>query len=133
MVIHSHSTERCTPGKAEVWADCGQCLWNQCNNHVFVLDLQILQANFLAQTEALMLGKSRDEAEAELQKSGMDADKIAHILPHKVSRDSHLHLLPWLPRGLYVWTLLGIACIGIAWRCWIWLAHVSLSILYIVM
>lgn len=45
---------------------------------------EILQANFLAQTEALMLGKSREVAEAELKKSGMAADKIAHILPHKV-------------------------------------------------
>nr|KAG5696593.1 hypothetical protein BaRGS_034054 [Batillaria attramentaria] len=45
---------------------------------------EILQANFLAQTEALMLGKSRDVAEAELKKSGMAEDQIAHILPHKV-------------------------------------------------
>ncbi|XP_013380654.1 glucose-6-phosphate isomerase-like [Lingula anatina] len=45
---------------------------------------QILQANFLAQTEALMLGKSKDVAEAELRKAGMDEAKIKHILPHKV-------------------------------------------------
>ncbi|XP_067652767.1 glucose-6-phosphate isomerase-like [Haliotis asinina] len=45
---------------------------------------EILQANFLAQTEALMKGKTREEAEAELKTSGMSADKIAHILPHKV-------------------------------------------------
>ncbi|XP_071116569.1 glucose-6-phosphate isomerase-like [Haliotis cracherodii] len=45
---------------------------------------EILQANFLAQTEALMKGKTRAEAEAELKASGMEASKIAHILPHKV-------------------------------------------------
>uniref|UniRef100_A0A7E4W9W7 Glucose-6-phosphate isomerase n=1 Tax=Panagrellus redivivus TaxID=6233 RepID=A0A7E4W9W7_PANRE len=44
----------------------------------------ILLANFLAQTEALMKGKSSAEAEAELKASGLPADKIAQILPHKV-------------------------------------------------
>ena len=50
------------------------------------LSQQILLANFLAQTEALMLGKSRDTAEAELVKSGMSTADIQHILPHKVSQ-----------------------------------------------
>lgn len=45
---------------------------------------EILLANFLAQPEALMKGKSKDEAKAELQKSGMSADLIEKILPHKV-------------------------------------------------
>nr|ACV97159.1 glucose-6-phosphate isomerase [Spodoptera exigua] len=45
---------------------------------------KILLANFLAQTEALMKGKSADEAKAELEKSGMAADAVAKILPHKV-------------------------------------------------
>ena len=36
-----------------------------------------------------MLGKSRQEAEAELQKSGMSPEQIAHILPHKVRPVSH--------------------------------------------
>eukprot|EP00918_Siedleckia_nematoides_P034412 GHVU01074860.1.p1 GENE.GHVU01074860.1~~GHVU01074860.1.p1 ORF type:complete len:525 (+),score=69.12 GHVU01074860.1:151-1575(+) len=45
---------------------------------------EILSANFLAQTEALMTGKSRAVAEAELQKSGMSPADIKHILPHKV-------------------------------------------------
>ncbi|XP_071478075.1 glucose-6-phosphate isomerase-like [Diadema antillarum] len=45
---------------------------------------EILLANFLAQTEALMLGKSPEEARAELEKAGMGADKIELILPHKV-------------------------------------------------
>nr|WQQ44659.1 glucose-6-phosphate isomerase [Mythimna separata] len=45
---------------------------------------KILLANFLAQTEALMKGKSSDEAKAELEKSGMAADAVAKILPHKV-------------------------------------------------
>ncbi len=45
---------------------------------------QILLANFLAQTEALMKGKTKAEAETELKASGMSAEKTAHILPHKV-------------------------------------------------
>ncbi|KAL5022575.1 hypothetical protein ScPMuIL_001730 [Solemya velum] len=45
---------------------------------------EILLANFLAQTEALMKGKSREEAKKELEASGMAADAVNHILPHKV-------------------------------------------------
>jgi len=45
---------------------------------------KILMANFLAQTEALMKGKTSEEAKTELEKSGMPADKVNHILPHKV-------------------------------------------------
>lgn len=45
---------------------------------------QILLANFLAQPEALMRGKSNEEAKEELKKSGMSDDKIVKILPHKV-------------------------------------------------
>ncbi|XP_014665363.1 PREDICTED: glucose-6-phosphate isomerase-like [Priapulus caudatus] len=45
---------------------------------------QILLANFLAQTEALMLGKTKKVAEAELKKAGMPDEKLYHILPHKV-------------------------------------------------
>uniref|UniRef100_A0A1I7XEN6 UBIQUITIN_CONJUGAT_2 domain-containing protein n=1 Tax=Heterorhabditis bacteriophora TaxID=37862 RepID=A0A1I7XEN6_HETBA len=45
---------------------------------------EILLANFLAQTEALMKGKTHEEAKLELLNSGMDADKIEKILPHKV-------------------------------------------------
>lgn len=45
---------------------------------------EILTANFLAQTEALMRGKSTNEARAELVKSGMSQADIDHILPHKV-------------------------------------------------
>jgi len=44
----------------------------------------ILLANFLAQTEALMKGKSKDEAQAELQKSGLSAQQIDSLLPHKI-------------------------------------------------
>ncbi|MBN1412700.1 MAG: glucose-6-phosphate isomerase [Spirochaetales bacterium] len=43
-----------------------------------------LLANFLAQTEALMNGKTRSEAEAELKKAGMDEEKIRKLLPFKV-------------------------------------------------
>eukprot|EP00057_Strongylocentrotus_purpuratus_P001768 XP_001201424.2 PREDICTED: glucose-6-phosphate isomerase [Strongylocentrotus purpuratus] len=45
---------------------------------------EILMANFLAQTEALMTGKTKEEAEKELVASGMSAENIKLILPHKV-------------------------------------------------
>ncbi|XP_055383455.1 glucose-6-phosphate isomerase [Condylostylus longicornis] len=45
---------------------------------------KILLANFLAQTEALMAGKTPDQAKSELEKSGMAKDKIEKLLPHKV-------------------------------------------------
>ncbi|XP_064466823.1 glucose-6-phosphate isomerase-like [Ornithodoros turicata] len=45
---------------------------------------EILLANFLAQPEALMKGKTKEEAEAELKKAGMSGDKLEKILPHKV-------------------------------------------------
>ena len=45
---------------------------------------RILLSNFLAQTEALMLGKTSDEARAELEAAKMSKDQIEDILPHKV-------------------------------------------------
>uniref|UniRef100_H2YHD5 Glucose-6-phosphate isomerase n=1 Tax=Ciona savignyi TaxID=51511 RepID=H2YHD5_CIOSA len=45
---------------------------------------KILLANFLAQTEALMIGKTSEEVLAELQKSGSSQEAIQKILPHKV-------------------------------------------------
>jgi glucose-6-phosphate isomerase len=43
-----------------------------------------LLANFFAQTEALMKGKTAAEAKAELEKSGMSAEDVAALLNHKV-------------------------------------------------
>ncbi|MFC1602973.1 glucose-6-phosphate isomerase [Pseudomonadota bacterium] len=45
---------------------------------------QKLMANFLAQTEALMKGRTRDEARDELEQTGLDAERIVDLLPHKV-------------------------------------------------
>lgn len=45
---------------------------------------QKLLANFLAQTEALMCGKTEAEARAELQQAGKNAEEIEQLLPHKV-------------------------------------------------
>jgi glucose-6-phosphate isomerase len=45
---------------------------------------KILLANFLAQTQALMLGKTRDEARAELEKQGLTDEALEQLLPHKV-------------------------------------------------
>ncbi|KAM4722479.1 glucose-6-phosphate isomerase [Rhinophrynus dorsalis] len=45
---------------------------------------KILLANFLAQTEALMKGKTTEEAKKELQASGLSGDALEKLLPHKV-------------------------------------------------
>ncbi|KAM3608716.1 uncharacterized protein V6R79_003524 [Siganus canaliculatus] len=45
---------------------------------------KILVANFLAQTEALMKGKTPDEARKELQASGLSGAALDQLLPHKV-------------------------------------------------
>jgi glucose-6-phosphate isomerase len=45
---------------------------------------KILLANFLAQTEALMKGKNEAEVRFEMEKSGVSAERIAEILPHRV-------------------------------------------------
>jgi glucose-6-phosphate isomerase len=44
----------------------------------------LLLSNFLAQTEALMKGKSEATARAELEKKGETQERIKEILPHKV-------------------------------------------------
>ncbi|KAG8012980.1 Glucose-6-phosphate isomerase [Nibea albiflora] len=45
---------------------------------------KILVANFLAQTEALMKGKTAAEARAELEAAGLKGDTVDKLLPHKV-------------------------------------------------
>ncbi len=42
-----------------------------------------LLANCLAQTEALMLGKTEQEARTELEASGLDQERVDELLPHK--------------------------------------------------
>jgi len=43
----------------------------------------ILLSNFLAQTEALMKGKTADEVRTELKSSGLQGEALANLLPHK--------------------------------------------------
>jgi glucose-6-phosphate isomerase len=45
---------------------------------------EILLANCFAQTEALMVGKTAEEARAELQAAGMGEQELEALLPHKV-------------------------------------------------
>ncbi|XP_029952100.1 glucose-6-phosphate isomerase a [Salarias fasciatus] len=45
---------------------------------------KILMANFLAQTEALMKGKTPEEAQGELEAAGLKGDRLHKLLPHKV-------------------------------------------------
>ncbi|XP_036400182.1 LOW QUALITY PROTEIN: glucose-6-phosphate isomerase-like [Megalops cyprinoides] len=45
---------------------------------------KILIANFLAQTEALMKGKTTEEAKKELEAAGFSGEALQKLLPHKV-------------------------------------------------
>ncbi|OIR01000.1 glucose-6-phosphate isomerase [mine drainage metagenome] len=45
---------------------------------------KILLANFLAQTQSLMLGKTKEQARAELEEQGLTGDALENLLPHKV-------------------------------------------------
>ncbi|MPZ42601.1 MAG: glucose-6-phosphate isomerase [Betaproteobacteria bacterium] len=45
---------------------------------------RLLLANFIAQTEALMRGKTQAEVRAELQQQGLEGEALEHLLPHKV-------------------------------------------------
>lgn len=44
----------------------------------------ILLSNFFAQTEALMNGKTEEEAENELEEKGLSVEEIARLLPYKI-------------------------------------------------
>ena len=44
---------------------------------------EVLLANFFAQTEALMKGKTPDEAKAELDAQKLPAERVAELVPHK--------------------------------------------------
>ncbi|XP_052861037.1 glucose-6-phosphate isomerase [Anopheles cruzii] len=44
----------------------------------------ILLANYLAQTEALMMGKTAEQARGELEKAGLSGGALEQLLPHKV-------------------------------------------------
>jgi glucose-6-phosphate isomerase len=58
---------------------------------------EILLANYFAQTEALMKGKTEDEVRKELEKSGMPKDQIDALVPHKTftgNRPTSSFMLP---------------------------------------
>jgi glucose-6-phosphate isomerase len=44
---------------------------------------KILLANFLAQTQSLMLGKTKEQARAELEQQGLSGETLENLLPHK--------------------------------------------------
>lgn len=45
---------------------------------------KILLANFFAQTQSLMLGKTKEAARVELEEQGLTGEKLEKLLPHKV-------------------------------------------------
>jgi len=74
-----HQGTKPVPADFLIPADTRNPLKNKIGDHH-----EVLLANFFAQTRALMKGKTREEALAELQASGMDEAKISEVLPHKI-------------------------------------------------
>ena len=54
------------------------------NLHSIVRHHRALMSNVFAQTEALMKGKTEEEAYAELKESGLDENEIKALLPYKI-------------------------------------------------
>ncbi len=82
-----------------------------------------LMANFFAQTEALMAGRSAVEVEAELRTRDFDDDQVSLLLPHKVfegNRPTNTILLDRItPRSLGMLTAMyehAIFVQGVVWR-----------------
>lgn len=67
--------------------------------HEFTNQHEILVANCLAQSAALMKGKSADEVRAELQAKGISGETLESAIPHRIftgSRPSNTLLMPRL-------------------------------------
>ena len=64
----------------------------------------ILVANCIAQAEAMMRGKTADEARAELERAGLSSDQVSALVPHKTfagNRPSNTFMIEKLtPRAL---------------------------------
>lgn len=82
----------------------------------------ILLANFLAQPEALMKGKTAEEARAELEKSGKTGATLEKILPHKVFAGNKptnsimfQKLTPFILGALIAMYEHKIFCQGVVW------------------
>ena len=70
-----------------------------CAHHSLSEQQQILFTNYIAQTEALMRGRTSDEAREELMAEGLAGDELEALLPHKVfpgNRPSNSLLYPQL-------------------------------------
>ena len=79
----------------------------QTHNHIrHGLHHKILLANFFAQTEALMKGKSSDEARKELQDGGMSGEALEKLLPHKVFEGNR-------PTNSFIFTKLNPFMLGL--------------------
>lgn len=82
----------------------------------------ILLANFLAQPEALMKGKTTEEARVELEKSGKSGETLEKILPHKVFNGNKptnsimfQKLTPFILGALIAMYEHKIFCQGVIW------------------
>jgi glucose-6-phosphate isomerase len=58
----------------------------------------LLLANFFAQTEALALGKTAEQARADMLQQGLSAEEIARLLPHRVFEGNRPTTSILLPR-----------------------------------
>lgn len=76
---------------------------------------QWLYANCLSQSQALMLGKTREEAEAELRSKGLNEADIEKLAPHKVipgNRPSNTLVVERISRAAWVrwWRCTSTRC-----------------------
>ncbi|KAJ7360579.1 hypothetical protein OS493_015687 [Desmophyllum pertusum] len=83
---------------------------------------KILLANFLAQPEALMKGKTSKEARVELEKSGKSGETLERILPHKMFAGNKptnsilfQKLTPFILGALIAMYEQKIFCQGVIW------------------
>ncbi len=72
------------PSKPTIQVSLQQYLSVECADVGNGVHHPILLANFFAQTEALMKGKTLEEAQRELQQAGLSGQKLEALLPHKV-------------------------------------------------
>ncbi len=74
-----------------------------CAHHSLSGQQRILFTNYIAQTEALMRGRTSEEAREELVADGVSGDALEALLPHKVfpgNRPSNSLLYPQLTPGM---------------------------------
>ena len=92
---------------------------------------EVLLANFLAQTESLMVGKTIEEVYEEMEAESVPVDRIVKLAPHKVLNGNHPSSAILLPRvtPFTLGALMGRNHLGLGWL-WIgqWFPRANRSV-----